>query len=43
MLNRDGLVTLTKHQQVSRRLIKVKNWDDKKLEEAYTGESNLTF
>ena len=29
MLNRKGLVTLTQHQQVGGRLIKVENWDNK--------------
>ena len=29
MLNRKGLVALIEHQQVSWRLIKVENWDNK--------------
>ena len=29
MLNRKGLVVLIEHQQVSWRLIKVENWDNK--------------
>ena len=29
MLNRNGLVTSTEHQQLSSRLIKAVNWDNK--------------
>ena len=29
MLNRKGLAALTEHQQVSWRLLKVENWDNK--------------
>ena len=29
MLNRKGSVTLIEHQQVSWRLVKVENWDNK--------------
>ena len=29
MLNTKGLVTLTEHQQVGQRLIKVEKWDNK--------------
>ena len=40
MLNRKGLVTLTEHQQVSWRLIKAENSDNKNT---YTVESDFTF
>ena len=42
MLNRKGLVTLTEHQQVDWRLIKVENCDNK-LSEIYSAESDFTF
>ena len=42
MLNTKGLATLTEHQEVSWRLIKVENWDGKTFKTCKT-KSDFTF
>ena len=41
MLNAKGLAALTEHRQVDWRLIRVENWNGKKLQETYIDDIDL--